>query len=131
MPNSVVIYSCYSLAGGWQSEGLATGYAASGLQTVSFGAITASTTHTQVGATPVTTMMAAVTVNNAADAVVLPPAVPGLQIMLANLSASLAGQLYGNGTDTLNGVAGATGIALAANAVTLVFCMQSGKWLTK
>jgi len=76
-------------------------------------------------------MMAAVTVNNASDAVVLPPAVPGLQIMLANLSASLAGQLYANGTDTINGTAGSTGIALTANAVTLVFCMQAGKWLTK
>lgn len=114
---------------GWTA--LLFSFAASGLQTLSNGSITASTTHTQAGATPNNTMMAAVTVNNASDAVRLPPAVPGLQIQVANLSASLAGQLYASGTDTINGTAGSTGIALTANQVTLVFCIQSGKWLTR
>jgi hypothetical protein len=105
MNNSVVLYSCYSAASGWASEGLATGFAASGLQTLSNASITAGTTHTQAAATPITTMMAAVTVANASDGVVLPPAVPGLQIEIANLSTN-AGTLYGNGTDTVNGTAG-------------------------
>jgi hypothetical protein len=131
MPNSVVLYSSYSLATGWQSEGLATGFAASGLQTLSNQSLTASTTHTQGGATPITAMLVAATVANAADAILLPPAVPGLQISIANLSATLAGQLYASGTDTINGVAGATGIALTAAVVTIVFCVQAGKWLTK
>jgi hypothetical protein len=131
MANSVVIYSCYGQASGWQSEGLSTGYAPSGLQTLSFASITASATHTQGGATPITTLMAAVTVNSASDAVRLPPAVPGLQILIANLAAATAGQLYAAGTDTINGTAGATGVALTAAQVTLVFCMQSGKWLTR
>ena len=43
----------------------------------------------------------------------------------------LAGQLYASGSDTINGTAGSTGVALTANQVTLVFCIQSGKWLTK
>jgi hypothetical protein len=131
MNNSVVLYSCYGLTTGWSSEGLATGFAGSGLQTLSPSSITASTTHTQVDETPITTMMAAVTVNNAADAVLLPPAVPGLQISVANLSVTLAGQTYASGTDTINGTAGATGVALAANAITIYFCIQAGKWLTK
>jgi hypothetical protein len=131
MNNSVVLYTCYSLASGYASEGLSTGFASSGLQTLSNSSITASTTHTQAGATPITTMQVAVTVNNASDAVVLPPSAPGLQIQIANLSASLAGQLYASGSDTINGTAGSTGVALTANQVTLVFCIQSGKWLTK
>jgi hypothetical protein len=98
---------------------------------LSFASITASGTHSQAGATPITTMMAAVTVNVAADAVRLPPAVPGLQIMVANLAAATVGELYASGTDTINGTAGATGVALAANQVTLVFCIQLGKWLTR
>jgi hypothetical protein len=131
MNNGVVLYTCYSLASSWASEGLSTGFAFSGLQTFSNSAITASTTHTQAGATPITTMQAAVTVNNASDSVILPPSAPGLQIDVANLSASLAGQIYASGSDTINGTAGSTGIALAANAVTLFFCFQAGKWLTK
>jgi hypothetical protein len=131
MNNSMVLYSCYGLATGWASNGLATGFAASGLQTLSPGSYTASTTHSQAGATPITTMMAAVTVNNASDATLLPPAVPGLQMSVANLSATLAGQMYASGTDTINGTAGATGVALTANQVTLFFCIQAGKWLTR
>jgi hypothetical protein len=131
MNNSMVLYSCYGPTSGWASEGLATGFAASGLQTLSPGSYTASTTHTQAGATPITTMMAAVTVNNASDATILSAAVPGLQMSVANLSATLAGQMYANGTDTINGTAGSTGVSLTANAVTIYFCIQSGKWLTK
>jgi hypothetical protein len=59
MNNSTVLYSCYGPTSGWASEGLATGLAASGLQTASFGSITASATHTQAGATPITTMVTA------------------------------------------------------------------------
>jgi hypothetical protein len=76
-------------------------------------------------------MLAAVTVNNASDAVRLPPSAPGLEITVANLSATNAGQIYASGSDTINGTAGSTGIALTANAVTIFFCIQSGKWLTK
>jgi hypothetical protein len=131
MNNSVVLYSCYGPLSGWASEGLATGFAASGLQTFSNASITASTTHSQGGATPITTMQCAVTVNNASDSVILPPSAPGLQIDVANLSASLAGQIYAAGSDTINGTPGSTGIALTANQVTLFFCFQAGKWLTK
>jgi hypothetical protein len=37
---------------------------------------------------------------------------------------------FASGTDTINGATGATGVALAANAITIYFCMQAGKWLT-
>jgi hypothetical protein len=36
-----------------------------------------------------------------------------------------------NTTDTINGTAGATGVALTANAITIFMCMQPGKWITK
>ena len=41
------------------------------------------------------------------------------------MSAALAGQHYANGTDPINGTAGSTGVALTANQVTLVFCIQA------
>src|SRR5260370_37599475 len=50
MANSTVLYSCYGQTTGWVSEGLPTGFAASGLQTLSNQALTASTRHTQADA---------------------------------------------------------------------------------
>ena len=110
---------------------MATGFATSGLQTLSNNSYTASTTHTPSGCNGHLHDDGGGNGHNASDAVRLPPAVPGLQIQVANLSATLAGELYANGTDTINGTAGSTGIALTANQVTLVFCIQSGKWLTR
>jgi hypothetical protein len=133
MAQCVAIYLCVS-KGAWLSADLGTGYSTTGsgsFATFSSGTITAATTHTQAAATPITAMQVAVTVGNAGDGVLLPPAQIGLELLIANLSASLAGQLYASGSDTINGTAGATGISLTANALTIVACFQATKWLTK
>src|SRR5262249_13684361 len=57
MNNSVVLYSCYSLPTGWASNGLATGFSASALQTLSTsGAITAHAGGGQANAVALTAM---------------------------------------------------------------------------
>lgn len=67
------------------------------------------------------------TVANAADSVLLPPAVPGMQIFVANTSANSM-QVFGSGTDTINNVATATGVAQAAGKSAVYFCTSAGKW---
>jgi hypothetical protein len=133
MQNSYVLWAATS-AGKYYSNGLATGYVAGiagAFETVSSAVVTASTTHTQGGATPITTMQVGVTTNNASDAVVLPPSQAGMSIAVVNLSGANAMQVYASGSDTINGTAGSTGVAQAANAVTLYLCFQTSKWVTK
>lgn len=69
------------------------------------------------------------TVATAADSVVLPAAVAGMQMMIINHGAN-AIQVFANGTDTINTTAGATGVAQAAAAKTIYVCYASGLWIT-
>jgi hypothetical protein len=133
MSNSWVFYGCFT-TGAWYTESLAQGFPSGlggGFSTFATSVITASGTHTQAGATPITTMNVGVTTNGGSDAVLLPSAIPGLEITIVNLSAANAMQVYATGSDTINGTAGATGVAQALSAVTIYFCFQSTKWVTK
>lgn len=67
------------------------------------------------------------TVATAADSVKLPPAVPGMRILVVNTSANSM-QVFGSGTDTINAVAYATGVAQAAGKSAVYFCAAAGKW---
>ncbi len=93
--------------------------------------ITASTTNTQAGALALTsTFNNVTTVAVAANTVKLPLAVAGLWVAIRN-SAANSMQVYGDGTDTINAVATATGVAQAATTSALYFCTTSapaGKW---
>lgn len=136
MVNSWVFYGCFNQTspGAWYSESLAQGFPGGlggGFSTFATSVITASTTHTQAAATPITTMNVAVTTNNASDAVLLPTAVPGLEVTIVNLSGTNAMQVYASGSNTINGTAGSTGVSQAASAVTIYFCFQTGLWVTK
>ena len=57
----------------------------------SIATITAGTTQTQAGGTPITKAASAVTTGNANDAVTLPKGLPGEQVIIANLSAVALG----------------------------------------
>lgn len=82
------------------------------------------------GATPITAMNSSVdTVATAADSVVLPAAAAGCHYFVANNGAA-AMQVFANGSDTIDGTAGATGIAQASGANILFVCSQNGKWDT-
>lgn len=70
------------------------------------------------------------TVTSASDSVQLPIAQVGLRVCVTNSGAGNSLQIFGNqsNTDTINGTAGATGVALAQNAVALFVCTKIGVW---
>lgn len=68
------------------------------------------------------------TVGTAGDSVKLPPSQPGIEIDVINDAASNSMQVYGSGTDTINDVATATGVAQAAGKSAAYYCPVAGKW---
>lgn len=97
-------------------------------------AITAGTTRTQGGATVLAKEVNRVDTSTApsagtylGDGVALPAAAAGLTLMVWNNTANVI-QLYGNGSDTVNGVAGATGIPVPPNAVFLAIAASTVSW---
>ena len=128
MVNSVVIYFC-TTAGAWYTEGLATGWGGPGLQTLSISpSITAFAGGGQASATPLTSMINRLaTVASQGDSVRLPTSVAGLAVMILNRGAQPA-QVFGAGTDTINGIATATGISQGVNTAAVYVCSVAGNW---
>jgi hypothetical protein len=69
------------------------------------------------------------TVATAADSVLLPAARLGDRITVKNTGAN-ACQVFGQGTDTINGVATGTGVSQAAATTVVYFATAAGAWLT-
>lgn len=70
------------------------------------------------------------TVAVAADSVKLPASTgKGQVVIVSNQAAANSMQLFGAGTDTINGVATATGIAVAAGKTALCVDFGAGTWL--
>ena len=143
MRGSVVIYACHT-AGAWYTEGLGTGYTSAGggaFQTFSYvDGLTASTTHTQAGATPILASQAGIAVcANSGDAVLLPPAKAGMQIDIINhgvqpaaaypASAAQGGVAGGDNINAVGQNLPLTGLASAAP--TIFYCLTDGQWWTK
>lgn len=61
------------------------------------------------------------------DSVVLPKAAVGLVVFVANAGASSV-QVFGNGSDTINGTAGAMGVAQANGKSALYVAADEGQW---
>lgn len=107
----------------------------SGLSQSSFANITAGTTQTQAGATAITTSIVRVTTANASDGVILPAlstALIGTTIRIINASVN-AGVVYCPGatsTNTINGTAGATGVAYAASKMLTCVAVSATAWVT-
>lgn len=101
----------------------------------SFEAITAGTTQTQAGATPITTDIVQVTTGNASDGVILPAlsaSQVGRTIRIINASAN-AGVVYCPGTtstNTIDGTAGATGVAYAASKMLTLVAVSATAWVS-
>jgi hypothetical protein len=70
------------------------------------------------------------TVASAGDSVKLPPAYPGLTMVVINTGANPM-QVFGTGADTINGVAAATGVAQMQGSVVLYVSTLAGKWFTE
>jgi hypothetical protein len=128
MTNSVVIYTC-TTAGKWYSEGLATGFGGTGLQTLSFTpTVTAFAGGGQASATQLVSMINRVsTVTTQGDSVKLPPTSVGLAVTVVNKGINPV-QVYGNGTETINGIATATGISQGVGTIATYVCSVSGNW---
>lgn len=75
-------------------------------------------------------------VATAADSVKLPPSVAGAIVFIKNADAADSTTVFGYGTDTIDGVASATGNAQAAGNGKLYFCTAgdgtgvAGTWVT-
>ena len=94
--------------------------------------ITALAGGAKAGATPITACKAQVqTCATDADSVLLPPGYPGLEVKLFNNTAHSV-QVFGSGTDTINAVDTATGVAQAAGKSAVYTCYNVvsgvGQW---
>lgn len=69
------------------------------------------------------------TVGTAADSVKLPTAAPGTTITIVNAGANAA-QIFGSGSDTINGVATDTGVSQAAGSTLNYQCYTLGAWIS-
>ena len=61
------------------------------------------------------------------DSVRLPTAVVGQAVVIDNRGAQAA-QVFGAGTDTINGIATATGISHGVNQIATYYCFVAGNW---
>lgn len=129
LPNSVVDYIT-AVAGLWQSEDVTGGYAGGNLPTRSWAhGLTAHAGGTQAAALALTAYFNNVTtVATAADSVRLPASAAGMQVIIANNGAASM-QVYGAGTDTINSVATATGVAQAPGTVAVYNASVAGNWV--
>src|SRR5258708_214890 len=69
----------------------------------------------------------------ASSGILLPPAVVGLEVLVVNKGANGV-QVYGNGTDTIDDVATATGVTQMINSNVIYICTASGpagKWYSE
>jgi hypothetical protein len=91
--------------------------------------ITAHSGGTQAAAVALTSLVNRVsTVAAQGDSVALPPSAPGLIIGVINVGANPM-QVFGAGTDTINGIATATGISQGINTAAWYTCTASGNWV--
>ena len=67
------------------------------------------------------------TVASGSDSVVLPPAAVGVVVFVVNAGAN-AMQVFGSGSDTINGTAGATGVSQANGKSALYVAADAGQW---
>jgi hypothetical protein len=65
----------------------------------------------------------------AGNSVLLPPSFLGAQVIVANSGVNPM-QVFGTGTDTINGVAAATGVSQAAGTVVVYRVAVAGNWIT-
>jgi len=97
--------------------------------------IVAGTTRTQAGATALAQEINRIDTSTTpaagsllGDGVVLPVSVAGLTLLVWNNTNNPV-QLYASGADTVNGVAGAIGIAMPPNSLYIAVAAASGAWM--
>lgn len=128
MDRSVVLYTCYS-NGAWYTEGLATGYSISGLQTVQSADAVAAAGTSQATATPTNSTVVTVATVGVGTGVNLPQSSVGLQTTIINTGANpLQVYAFQGSADTINGAAAASGISLLPGTTATFSCTAVGQW---
>lgn len=94
-----------------------------GITALAGGALSASTPVLTLGMNVVTV------VATAGDSVVLPPAIAGSVVYMLNADIVDAVKVYGNGSDTINGTAGGTGVSYAAAKRVMFMAVTNGVWI--
>lgn len=136
MDSSVVIFTCYE-TGKWYSNGLATGYAKnpqSGtvLETMQFADAVSAAGSSQGTATQLSAAINTVSTVSAGQGVNLPASAPGLQVTVINTGANPLLVYPAQGaSDTINGVAAATGVSLFPGVAAQFNCTATGAWTTQ
>jgi hypothetical protein len=93
--------------------------------------ITATPAGTQATAYQLTRQNSRITtVASAGDAVRLPRAFAGLEVIIINHGANPS-QVFGSGSDTVNDVAGSVGVSQMQNSAVLYLCFSDGAWYTE
>lgn len=91
--------------------------------------VTASTGSTQATGVPVTTAITRVTtVAVAGDALTLPPAVPGMSLVVINAAAANSMDVFPAVGNSINALSGDAALAVAANKTVLLVCAVAGVW---
>jgi hypothetical protein len=137
MQNSCVLFLCMS-AGLWYTADLASGFvpgSGGGFATFAVQSGVACTAGGNQGnSTLITAMNAQLTgPASGASGFLLPPAKPGMEVTIVNNTGNAtAPTAFGSGSDTINGTAGATGVATGGNGtVTIYYVFVAGAWVTK
>jgi hypothetical protein len=126
-PNSADVY-IEANPGAWSVD---AGFGSAGqLQTMlALNGITAHAGGGQSSATPLNAMINRVTtVASAGDSVVLPAAVPGLELTVVNATATNSMNVFPNGTDSINALSASTAFGVAAGKTATFYCTNSGQW---
>ncbi len=92
-------------------------------------AVTATASGTQSNSLLIANTITRVgTVATTGDSVVLPYAVPGAYFIVANGSQTKFVTVFGSGSDTVNGIAGATGFPLPPGKTGIFVAPAAAKW---
>jgi hypothetical protein len=131
MQNSTCIYTC-AVNGLWETEGLATGFGQSGLQTLSQAdGLVAHAGGGQANGTPLTTMLNRVaTVATTGDSVLLPVSKPGMVVTVLNGAGNSMNVFPATG-EAINALGANAAFAAATLTVTIFYCLTAGQWFTK
>ena len=129
MVKSVVLYTCYA-TGSWYTNGLATGYASGGLQTLQFADALTAAGNSQATGLQLAGSINRITTVTAGQGVNLPASTAGLAITVINNGAN-AVQVYPvqGGSETINGIAAGTGVVQMVQSVVTYYCTVAGTWI--
>jgi len=120
LPNGYALQDGYTLENLMATPQWQTNY---GITALAGGGLSSSTPVLVNGVNVVTV------VGTAADSVVLPSAVAGTIVYLLNADSADAVQVFAQGSDTINGTAGATGVSYAAAKRVLFIAVTNNVWI--